>query len=470
MAIALATLPSVTAERWLPEHVLALAPDAAAAAAARGMATPARWAAAGADDLAVWGLCIGSGAEPYQTVVDRSELAYRCSCPSRKLPCKHALGLLLLWAHGHVPEGTRPAHAAEWLARRTERAAGRAAREADPEPVDEPNPTRPARAGGEQIPRSNGAPDKRAMERAARVAAGLRQLDQWLVDRMRAGLTDPGLARYATWDTVATRLVDAQAPSLANRVKRLAGAVGTRPGWHEHVLAEIGVLHLLARAGGHLNELPDDLAAGVRTAIGWAARTDEIRASPPITDHWHVVGRSDILEDRIVVRRTWLRGDTTRRWAMLLAFAAYGQALESALGVGTVVQADLHFYPGAAALRALTGVVHSAPEPDLSGPPAASVAAACDEVGAALAAEPWLERHPVTVEATPVHHDGRWLLTDHTGSLTVAGSPESLPTLVACAGGRPARISAEWTVAGLVPITVHGPLGAVDIGPREGFR
>jgi hypothetical protein len=307
------------------------------------------------------------------------------------------------------------------------------------------------------------------MERAARVAAGLRELDRWLVDRVRAGLTDPALARYATWDTVAARLVDAQAPSLANRVKRLAGAVGTRPGWHEHVLAELGVLHLLARAGGHLNELPDDLAAGVRTAIGWAARTDDIRAGTPITDRWHVVGRSDILEDRIVVRRTWLRGDATRRWAMLLAFAAYGQALDGGLAVGTLVHADMHFYPGAAALRALAGVVHAAPEPDAVGPPVSSVAGGCDEVGAALASEPWLERHPVTLEATPVHRDGRWLLTDHSGSVALVGASAALPTLVACAGGRPARISAEWTLAGLVALTVHHDGGAVDLGPREGF-
>jgi hypothetical protein len=460
----------MSAERWLPEHVLALAPDAAAAAAARGMAAPTRWSATGADEVGVWGLCVGSGAEPYQTVVDRSELAYRCSCPSRKLPCKHALGLLLLWAHGHVREGTRPPHAAEWLARRAERAAGRAAREADPEPVDEVSPARPTRAGTERASPAKGAPDKRALERAARVAAGLRQLDQWLVDRMRAGLTDPGLARYATWDAVAARLVDAQAPSLANRVKRLAGAVGTRPGWHEHVLAEVGVLHLLARAGAHLDQLPSDLAAGVRTAIGWAARTDDIRANAPITDHWHVAGRSDILEDRIVVRRTWLRGDATHRWAMMLAFAAYGQALDSALAVGTIVHADLHFYPGAVPLRALMGAVHAAPVADVQGPVAASIAGACDEVGSALATEPWLERHPVTIEATPVHQAGRWLLTDHTGSLALAGAAESLPTLVACAGGRPARISAEWTVGGLVPVTVHAPSGAVDIGPREGFR
>ena len=58
---------------------------------------------------------------------------------------------------------------------------------------------------------------------------GLVELDRWLEDRMRTGLADPSLARYATWDGLAARLVDARAGSLANRVRRLAGLVGASP-------------------------------------------------------------------------------------------------------------------------------------------------------------------------------------------------------------------------------------------------
>ena len=85
-------------DRWTPEHVLSLAPDASSRKAATRLSHPAPWSVTGSDDAALWGQCQGSGGSPYRTVVDLSGPAYQCSCPSRKFPCKHALGLLLLWA------------------------------------------------------------------------------------------------------------------------------------------------------------------------------------------------------------------------------------------------------------------------------------------------------------------------------------------------------------------------------------
>ena len=117
------------------------------------------------------------------------------------------------------------------------------------------------------------------------------------------------------------------------------------------------------------------------------------------TDRWVVAGRSDTREDRIEVRRHWLRGEASGRWALVLSFAAYGQSLDTSLTVGTAVSADLHRYPGPA-LRALVGRRHGAPI-DPARPPAVTVAGACDEIGRMLAVEPWLDRAPVTVRAAP---------------------------------------------------------------------
>src|SRR5919204_1955012 len=83
---------------WTAAQVAGLAPDAAAVRAAQGLAGPARWLALGRDGPALWGACQGSGEQPWQTQVDLAEPAFRCTCPSRKLPCKHALALLLLLA------------------------------------------------------------------------------------------------------------------------------------------------------------------------------------------------------------------------------------------------------------------------------------------------------------------------------------------------------------------------------------
>ncbi|MGD9703552.1 MAG: SWIM zinc finger family protein [Acidimicrobiia bacterium] len=469
------------AGRWHPEHVLALARDAAGAASARRVAIAHLWSGLGCDTIGIWGSFQGSGAEPYQTVVDVREPAARCTCPSRRSPCKHGVGLMLLWAMELVPAGQpRPVFAATWLSRRPERPAGgdAARREADPdvEPPDAASPVpmrpRPGRPDGSDggFDERPGPADKRAAERAARVAAGLSELDRWLADVVRGGLAQPALARYGPWEQVVARLVDAQAPSLANRVRRLAGAVGVGPGWHQHVLAELGVLHLVAVAGRRLQHLEPDLADSVRSTLGWTVRQADVLARAPETDRWFVAGRSDVLEDRIVVRRSWLRGAASRDWALVLSFAAYGQSLDGALPVGAVLSADLHRYPGRDELRCVLGAVHAAPEAQPDEPVTTSLAGACDEIGARLAAVPWLERWPVTVAAAPTLAGGAWSLVDHTGTVPLAPEQSAAATIAALSGGRAVPITAEWTAAGFVPLTVHLPDRSVDIGPRGGFH
>jgi hypothetical protein len=244
--------------------------------------------------------------------------------------------------------------------------------------------------------------DRARDERVERMSAGLTELDRWLDDRMRTGLADPALAKYATWDELAARLVDAQAGSLANRIRRLAGLVGASPDWHGDVLAELGLLHLLAQAGRRLGSLPGPLADAVATTVGWQVRQADVLAGVPDTDTWIVAGRSDTREDRIEVRRHWLRGTTSGRWALLLSFAAYRQSLDTSLTVGTSITADLHRYPGPA-LRALIGTRHGDPTGPAR-PTAVDVATACDEVGSDAGAEPWLDRVPFTVDASIAVH------------------------------------------------------------------
>src|ERR1700722_3652322 len=114
------------------DQVLGLAPDAAAAKAAQGQAIAARWSALGHDGGGVWGGCKGSGATPYRCQATLADGAVRCSCPSRKVPCKHALGLLLLLADDAVPAATVPDWVADWLAARVARAAKTATGTRDP--------------------------------------------------------------------------------------------------------------------------------------------------------------------------------------------------------------------------------------------------------------------------------------------------------------------------------------------------
>jgi hypothetical protein len=467
-------------QRWSVEQVAAVAPSPRSFVAAEPLAVTTRWASLGADERALWGRCRGSGAEPYDTSVDHVAVAWRCTCPSRKLPCKHALGLLLLWSRDGVPASTRPESVAAWIADRDRRAAAAGAVGGHPGGAgasgsgspgvagaggSEPGHGEPPDAGGDSpAPPDRDELDRSRDERVARMMAGLTELDRWLEDRMRTGLADPALARYGTWDQLAARLVDARAGSLANRVRRLAGLVGASPDWHAEVLAELGLLHLIAQAGRRLPELPGALADAVATVSGWQVRQADVLSGVPDTDEWFVAGRSDTREDRIEVRRCWLRGSRSGRWAMLLSFAAYRQSLDDSFTVGTVVHADLHRYPGGS-LRALAGRRYADPLP-FESPDACTIADACHAIGRAVAAEPWLERFPATVLAAPSVLDGRWVLTDATGSLPLLGDTRTLATVVAASAGAPVGITVEWSPWGVQPLTVHLADRTLDVGPR----
>jgi SWIM zinc finger len=414
---------------WSAEQVLALAPDASSQKAARGLATTKPWQATGrsADGQTLWGLCAGSGKQPYQAGVDLSAPAYRCSCPSRKFPCKHALGLMLLWAAGSVPESEPPDWVVEWTAGRAERQAKAATRVAAP------------------------PSEKTQKQRASRVDGGLDELDRWLADQVRQGLAGAGALGYAHWERMAARLVDAQAGTVAGVVHRLPAVAGDP----QRLLAELALLRLLVCGYRRLPELPDALAATVRTRIGFPVSTDEVLATPPVRDEWLVTGSRTEQDERLTTRRVWLRGRSTGRPALVLHFAAPGQTLPADTPLGTGLDADLHYYPGSQPLRALIGARHAAPASAWAGC-GDTVAEVLDGYAEALAGDPWLERWPVLLSAvTPVALGSGWGLLDAKGdALPLAASAVPPWRLVAVAGGEPVTVAAEWSVAGLSPLTV----------------
>ena len=89
------------------DQVKKMAPDAKALTTAKRVAAAKCWPSLGETSNGLWGVCKGSS--NYQVYVDDSSNCY-CTCPSRKRPCKHALGLLMLVAGGHpVPKADAPA-------------------------------------------------------------------------------------------------------------------------------------------------------------------------------------------------------------------------------------------------------------------------------------------------------------------------------------------------------------------------
>ncbi|MFI5754274.1 SWIM zinc finger family protein [Streptomyces sp. NPDC051569] len=304
---------------------------------------------------------------------------------------------------------------------------------------------------------------RRAERRAARITAGATELERRLTDLLRGGLAAAEQPGYGLWEETAARMVDAQAPGLAARVRELGAIPGSGPGWPVRLLEESALLRLLTAAWLGLDRLPEPLAATVRTRVGLPSSA----VGPPVRDHWRVLAQYDTSDGRLVTRRIWLHGRGSARTALILSFGPPGRTPRLGLPVGVMIEAEVtpHADAGAAPaagggwLRADWGEEFGAPRPVLTPPPGGSTTAALAAYGSALRNDPWLDSWPVTLSGVipvPVP-DGGWQLADAEGGCAlpvVTGTPgRSGPwRLVALSGGHPVTVFGECGHRGFRPL------------------
>ncbi len=443
---------------WTPDAVLSLAPDASAAAAAKGLARASLWAEVGRDDSALWGAIKGSGATHYRARVDLRQTAFKCSCPSRKVPCKHALALLLVFAAdpAAVPIGLPPEDVAAWLASRDARAEQRTTKGAEAPPVDDATRRR------------------RADRREARVSQGLDELASWLDDMLRLGLAVARSQPPVYWQGMAARLVDAQAPGLARSVRQLEDIARSGEGWEGRLLHAVARIELIRSAYTRRVDLPAPLVEDVRTAVGWPRNRDDVAGEPVVDDRWAVLGRAIEREDRLMVRSTWLFGRRTLRPALLVDVAVGGQGFEAAPPPGTVFEGPIGYFPAALPLRAVlrsdAGPPVADPEP-IGGAP--TVEAALAAFADALGVVPWIERYPLRLAAMDVvvhageHAGPRVAVVDRTGDrLDVVPGWGHAWQMLAVAGGHPVDVFGTWDGEFLTPLAVGTADGRWSVGDR----
>ena len=426
-------------------EVLGLSPDASSTKAAQGLKSPGKWPTLGSDDGAVWGECQGSGSKPYQTQVDLSGPSFKCSCPSRKFPCKHGLALLLLRTAGQVAAtDARPAWVSEWLDSRRDRAEKKEAKA----------------AAVTAAPPDPQAAAKREAKRWDRVEGGLAELSLWMQDMLRQGLATQQLndsSTHQAWQNMAARLVDAQAPGMAARVTQLHDVASVREDWPALLLAHLGQWQLLLDAAARREQLPPAMLDDVMTALGWNQDKAELLAtSPAVADQWLVLGGCQIEgQGRLVERRMWLWGEQTQRMALLQDYAHGGRGYERAWVVGRRYEASLHFYPGGAPMRAIAADNSSLLEAQDSTAPSllahSTPQQSWRDVAERLAGNPFQQLQPLMLQGVQLHRvEGLgWQATAMDGAAQRV-LPLDLPdsqawALLAASGGHPMLAMGEWS-------------------------
>jgi hypothetical protein len=318
-------------------------------------------------------------------------------------------------------------------------------------------------AGAQQI--ADGQ-QQRMARREERISDGVDDLDRWLQDLVRAGLAEAATRPWSTFEQMSARLVDAQAPGVARFVRDLGGVTRTTSNWPERMLIDIGQLALLLDAWRRRDHLAPPLQAEVRGLVGINESRESVRSRPPLHDVWDVLGRRVLEGERMRVQRTWLWGQPTGRWALLLDFSVAGQPIEQAVTPGLSFEADVYFYAGALPLRGVVG-----PAPRYSGTPIALPAQDIDTAlhlyASMLGKNPWLERVPLAINnvVPRVSRDETWWLGDAAGrSLRFEGSAGW--ELAALSGGAPIDVFGEWDGFSLVPLSAFAEGKLVQLSAR----
>lgn len=317
------------------EQILALAPDEPSKKAGKDLSNPSKWVSKGINEIALWGEAQGSGSKPYQTQIDIANIAFKCSCPSRKFPCKHGLGLLLF--NSRQPNlftaSEMPAWVNDWISKRNQKEEKKT--EKDEKPVDE------------------AAQAKRQESREKKVAYGIEELLLWVKDIVRNGIINIPEKQYSFWDQMAKRMVDAQAPGLAGMVKGLGQVNFFKENWQSEFIDQILNIYLIINAYKNRETLTPLLQQDVKNSIGFTQSQEAIKEQQGVVDTWLVLGKQVSEDDNLTVERYWLYGIASGQYALILQFIIRGQGGQLSLTPGMYVQAELVFYPSVVPLRAL---------------------------------------------------------------------------------------------------------------------
>ncbi len=347
-----------------------LAPDQASLTAAKKLLSNTKWQNQGMNQetTTVWGECLGSGSKPYYVVAETTDHGYKCTCPSRKFPCKHTLALMWRFAENQerFTEEAMPTWVSDWLGRRR-----KTSNQNTPEPQ---NDNKNAKSIAEaQLDDEVKALDPKKIEAAKKraeklkqttdsaISAGLFELKQWLIDQLRQGIGAFLDDMSHRCRHIAARLVDYKATVIASRLDDMPALILSYPKdvRAKAVIAEFTRLYLLCQAWQKNSNDAD-----VRQAITQGDTKTKISENPDALRYqglWRVIGEfSENKKDGLISQVTYLvrinkKGESINapNFALILDYhhASVG-TVSTPSQLGDYLEGQLCFYPSKTPLRA----------------------------------------------------------------------------------------------------------------------
>ncbi|GAA6167555.1 SWIM zinc finger family protein [Sessilibacter corallicola] len=384
------------------ESIQELAPDQSSLSAAKKLLKKQKWPSVGQSEAhkTIWGMCQGSGSKPYYTMADLSNLGYKCTCPSRKFPCKHVLALL--WQYSEqlhdFQEQELPQWVLDWHGRRRKTSPSQASTSTSSKSTDnsvnksidkiiDADHASTESTATEINEKSEAQKRKRAESLKAKtdalISAGLEELQQWMEDQLRSGISQFLKDSHSRCRNISARLIDSKASNLGVTLDELPAKILEYPIEEQPsiVVREFGRLVLLCNAWFTDN---NDLDA--RRAIASAEKKDQLLSANTnantdtntnaVSGIWQTIGeQSYTRRDGLITQTTWLLNinSSEPQFAKLVDHfpAASGRKMIGA-GFKSCVHGDIVFYPSRVNLRGVLQNYEIIPKPSESLWPATS--------------------------------------------------------------------------------------------------
>jgi SWIM zinc finger len=438
-----------------------LAPDASSLKAGKELAFLPKWVTLGISDRALWGEVQGSGKTPYQTQVDGLSTAFKCSCPSRKFPCKHGLGLLFLFAENvgdFKKTDVEPAWVKEWMDKRQEKA--------EKSEKEAPSVSEAEKANLEdkkaQLAAKNKA--KTQDDRLANAQSGAAELELWLKDLLRNGFLNIPEKGSNYFEKTAARMVDQKAGGLGNFVKgfnKINYYSGTT--WQSDVLEQAAKAFLTLEGFKNLEKLAPSVSDDIKSLVGWPTKQKELledETAESVTDDWLTLTRTVEREDDLTIQKHYLLGLNSHRFALILDFAHKSMAIPTLLIPATATKATLVFQPSNALFRRAFIKNQGANTPRIASEfePLPNWSAAQHDIIQHLQHYPWADDIPqVVADLALASSENAWFLKDTEGAILKVNpqfSEEKIWQLLAVSGGVAKTFAVLRTGGTVLPLGV----------------
>lgn len=388
------------------QQIEGLAPNPAAFSAGKKLSGKDNWQQVASSSRAIWGAIKGSGKSPYLAQIDITHIAYKCTCPSRQFPCKHTIALLLLHTGSASLFVTQeePEWVKDWMDKRSSK--------------EEKKVAEPKELTEEELQQKETNKEKSQAARMSSVLAGVDELELWLKDLVRMGMLDLPSRPPAEFKKVAARMVDAKASGLAGWVKALGNLNFQNDSWKSEALSIVARLFLLLRALRNFDLLSAEWQHTLRGLAGWSQSTKELldnTEAETIKDEWLAVGQETLTTDEeITIQRNWLVGMKSLRTALILNFGTRFSAMENNVIPGTILEAELAFFPSILPERAAIKRQRQVTKTWTIPPSATESWEAIQEQRLQrIQTNPWSNDHIFFLKAARlVNADGSWMVGD----------------------------------------------------------